>query len=89
MSTVQRMTGARKHLASVLGVLLILLLWQVAAWSLPDFLMPGVPAVLARLADDIGASSFHQALAGTLSRLGAGYGLALLAGISQQARRRA
>ena len=81
MSTVQRMTGARKHLASVLGVLLILLLWQLAAWSLPDFLMPGVPAVLARLADDIGASSFHQALAGTLSRLGAGYGLALLAGI--------
>jgi NitT/TauT family transport system permease protein len=65
----------------VLGVAFIFLLWQAAAWTLPDFLMPGVPAVLGRLADDIGKTAFHQSLAGTLGRLGAGYGLALAAGI--------
>ncbi|MVW73099.1 MULTISPECIES: ABC transporter permease [unclassified Bordetella] len=81
MSNSTRVTGMRKHLAGVLGVVFILLLWQTAAWVLPDFLMPGVPAVLERLYSEIGETSFHQALFGTLSRLGAGYGLALLAGV--------
>ena len=43
--------------------------------------MPGVPAVLERLGQDLGKPAFHQSLAGTLGRLGAGYSLALLAGI--------
>ena len=43
--------------------------------------MPGVPAVLTRLVEDLGKESFHQSLLGTLGRLGAGYGLALAAGI--------
>lgn len=81
MSASTRVTGARKHLAGVLGVLFILALWQAAAFALPDFLMPGVPAVLERLFEDLGKQSFHQSLAGTLGRLGAGYGLALAAGI--------
>jgi NitT/TauT family transport system permease protein len=76
-----RLTGPRKHLAGVLGVAFILLLWQAAAWTLPDFLMPGGPAVLARLGEDLGKTAFHQSLAGTMGRLGAGYGLALAAGI--------
>lgn len=81
MSASTRVTGARKHLAGVLGVLFILALWQAAALALPDFLMPGVPAVLERLFEDLGKQSFHQSLMGTLGRLGAGYGLALAAGI--------
>jgi NitT/TauT family transport system permease protein len=76
-----RVTGLRKHLATVLGIVFIFLLWQAAAWSLPGFLMPGVPAVLERLGNDLGKPAFHQSLAGTLGRLGAGYSLALLAGI--------
>lgn len=76
-----RVTGLRKHLATVLGIVCIFLLWQAAAWSLPGFLMPGVPAVLERLGQDLGKPAFHQSLAGTLGRLGAGYSLALLAGI--------
>ena len=43
--------------------------------------MPGVPAVVERLFEDLGKQSFHQSLLGTLGRLGAGYGLALAAGI--------
>ena len=81
MSASTRVTGARKHLAGALGVVFILALWQAAALALPDFLMPGVPAVLTRLVEDLGKESFHQSLLGTLGRLGAGYGLALAAGI--------
>ena len=76
-----RVTGLRKLLAAGLGIVFILLIWQIAAWSLPGFLMPGVPTVLARLGQELGKSDFHQSLAGTLGRLGVGYGLALLAGI--------
>jgi len=81
LSSSTRVIGLRKHLAGVLGVVFILAIWQSAAWMLPDFLMPGVPAVLSRLYEELGNSAFHQSLRGTLGRLGAGYGLALLAGI--------
>jgi ABC-type nitrate/sulfonate/bicarbonate transport system, permease component len=81
LSTSNRVTGYRKHLAGVLAVLFILAVWQAAAWLLPDFLMPGVPAVAQRLFDDIGNPDFHAALSGSLWRLGAGYGLALAAGV--------
>ena len=81
MSASTRLTGYRKHFAGVLAVLLILAIWQLAAWVLPDFLMPGLPAVAARLAEDAGNPAFHAALGGSLWRLGAGYGLALAAGV--------
>ena len=81
MSTSTRVTGLRKTLAGVLGIAFIFLLWQVAAWMLPDFLMPGVPTVLGRLVEELGKDNFHQSLSGTLSRLGLGYGLALAAGV--------
>ncbi|ARP95416.1 ABC transporter permease [Bordetella genomosp. 13] len=81
MSASTRVTGARKYLAGVLGVAFIFLLWQSAAWVLPDFLMPGVPAVMERLAEEVSKDSFHQSLSGTLGRLGIGYGLALAAGV--------
>src|SRR3546814_12620847 len=60
---------------------LILLFWQAAAWTLPDFLMPGVPAVAVRLWHDIQTEEFRQILSGSLGRLGIGYGFALLFGI--------
>lgn len=63
------------------AVLFILLIWQTAAWTLPDFLMPGVPTVIARLWADIQTGEFRQVLSGSLTRLGFGYGFALLFGI--------
>jgi len=56
-------------------------MWQIAAWVLPDFLMPGVASVLARLWQDVQTEPFRSALWGSLSRLGIGYGAALLLGI--------
>ena len=81
MSTRNRISGHQKKLAFSLAVILILLGWQAAAWVLPDFLMPGVPTDIARLAQELQSASFLQALQGSLGRLGAGYGVALLLGI--------
>lgn len=64
-----------------LAVVLILLLWQLAAWSLPDFLMPDVHTVFLRLGEEIGSVDFRAALGGSLARLATGYGVALLCGI--------
>ena len=63
------------------AVFFILLFWQIAAWSLPDFLMPDVSTVFARLGEEIQSTNFRSALAGSLTRLGFGYGAALLFGI--------
>lgn len=81
MSTRNRIPGHQKKLAFVLAVVLILLGWQTAAWVLPDFLMPGVPTVIARLVQELQSASFMQALSGSLGRLGAGYGVALVLGV--------
>lgn len=81
MSTQLRLSGYRKKLAMVLAIILILLCWQIAAWSLPDFLMPGVPAVMARLWDEARSAEFRLILGSSLMRLGGGYGAALLSGI--------
>src|SRR5688572_10210699 len=81
MSTQIRLTGYKKKLAMVVAIAAILLFWQIAAWSLPDFLMPGVPSVMVRLWEDIQSSDFRAALSGSLVRLGFGYGAALLFGV--------
>jgi NitT/TauT family transport system permease protein len=81
MSTQIRLSGFRKKLAMAMAVVLILLGWQIAAWSLPDFLMPGVPSVVARLWEEIQTPAFRAALWGSLVRLGGGYSAALLLGI--------
>lgn len=65
----------------LLAIAFILLGWQIAAWTLPDFLMPGVPAVAARLWDEIGSGEFRLILWSSLVRLAGGYGAALLFGI--------
>ncbi|MFC7513448.1 ABC transporter permease [Herbaspirillum sp. GCM10030257] len=81
MSTRNRISGHQKKLAFALAVVLILLGWQAAAWALPDFLMPGVPTVIARLVQELQSANFLQALQGSLGRLGAGYGVALVLGV--------
>lgn len=81
MSTQIRLSGYRKKLAMLVAIVSILLLWQIAAWFLPDFLMPGVPTVMQRLWEDIQSSKFQAALTGSLARLGVGYTFALLFGI--------
>lgn len=74
--------GRSRKLAMVVAMAAILLFWQIAAWSLPDFLMPGVPAVAQRLAHDVGTSEFRQLLLSSLGRLGSGYGIALVFGVA-------
>lgn len=81
MSTQTRLSGLHKKLAFALAVVLILLGWQIAAWILPDFLMPDVPVVMKRLWEELQSESFRTALWGSLIRLGTGYGIALLFGI--------
>ncbi|HCY63978.1 MAG TPA: ABC transporter permease [Oxalobacteraceae bacterium] len=81
MSTQIRLSGFHKKIAFTLAVFLILLGWQIAAWILPDFLMPDVPVVMMRLWEEIQTESFRAALWGSLIRLGSGYGAALLFGI--------
>lgn len=81
MSTSYIISGYRKHLAMALAIVLILFGWQVAAWTLPDFLMPGVPTVMVRLWNDVLSAEFRQTLGSSLMRLAGGYGAALLFGI--------
>ncbi|HAW37860.1 MAG TPA: ABC transporter permease, partial [Pseudomonas sp.] len=81
MSQARRLTGPKKYLAVVLAILFILLIWQAAAWSLPAFLMPGIPTVVERLITTIQQPEFRDGLYGSMSRLGSGYGFALLFGI--------
>jgi NitT/TauT family transport system permease protein len=76
-----RLSASRKKLAMALAIVLILLGWQLAAWALPNFLMPGVPDVAVRLWEEIQTPAFRNALAGSLARLGGGYAAALLFGI--------
>ena len=65
----------------LLAILSILLLWQVAAWCLPDFLMPGVLPVLGRLWQELQTPEFRTGLWGSLTRLGGSYAAAMLFGI--------
>src|SRR5690606_4236432 len=81
MSQPRRLTGPKKYLAVFLAVLFILLIWQVAAWSLPSFLMPDIPTVVERLSAAVQEPAFLDGLSGSMSRLGTAYSSALLFGI--------
>ncbi|WP_416397356.1 ABC transporter permease [Allohahella sp. A8] len=70
-----------KKFATASAVFLILFLWQIAAWMLPDFLMPDVHTVLIRLGQELQTEQFYEGLMGSLSRLGIGYGSAMFFGI--------
>ena len=81
MSKKRRLSPAARKLAMLIAIAAILLFWQCVAWTLPDFLMPGVPTVLERLWQDIQSAKFREVLAGSMWRLGVGYVFALLFGI--------
>lgn len=81
MNAQSHISGYRHKLAIVLAVAFILLLWQIAALTLPGFLMPGVLEVIARLGMETQSENFRAALLGSLSRLSIGYGIALFFGI--------
>ena len=72
----------RKLLAVLAAIALILFIWQCAAWSLPDYLMPSVPTVLVHLWQSLFNGEFQQSVAESLSRLGTGYGFAILFGVT-------
>lgn len=74
-------SSVRSKSAYLVAIAIILFFWQVAAWFLPDFLMPNVPAAFVRLWQELSSSEFYAGLANSMSRLGIGYGLALLFGI--------
>ena len=60
----------------------LLLAWQVAAWFLPGFLLPGVPEVAGRVLRSLTQPDFLYGLRQSLFRLGAGYAAAFLLGSS-------
>jgi NitT/TauT family transport system permease protein len=81
MSNQTRIVGLQKKLAMALAVVLILFMWQAAAWSLPNFLMPDVHTVFIRFWEELQSANFRKALMDSLFRLGTGYGAALILGI--------
>jgi len=74
-------TGVASKRAYVVAIAVILFFWQVAAWFLPDFLMPDVHVALQRLWEELNSSEFYEGLGNSMSRLGIGYGAALFFGI--------
>lgn len=69
-------------MAMVMAIGLILLVWQIVAWFLPSYLMPGVPTVIVRMWEEIQSPVFRNAVSDSLMRLGIGWGAALVLGIS-------
>lgn len=65
----------------VFAIAAILFFWQVAAWFLPDFLMPDVHQSIQRLLKELGSFQFYEGLGNSMGRLGAGYGAAVFVGI--------
>lgn len=74
-------SGTVSKRAYLLAIALILFFWQVAAWSLPDYLMPDVPHALLRLWHELHSASFYESLGGSMYRLTIGYGAALISGV--------
>ncbi|WP_404363296.1 ABC transporter permease [Marinobacter sp.] len=74
-------TGVRSKSAYLVAIVIILFFWQVAAWYLPDFLMPDVHTAFIRLWEELHSPLFYEGLGNSMSRLGVGYGAALFFGI--------
>ncbi len=64
----------------LLASLAIFLIWQLAAFALPAFLMPDIPLVFKRLGRELSNPVFVEQIVGSLSRLAVGYGAAILLG---------
>ncbi|MGE5589336.1 MAG: ABC transporter permease [Bacillota bacterium] len=67
-------------LAQALAVGTLLLVWQTGAWLLPDFLLPDVPGVAARILQEMTGGPYLRGVATSLVRLAAGYLSAVLLG---------
>ncbi|HDY84992.1 hypothetical protein LCGC14_0982550 [marine sediment metagenome] len=74
-------TGVASKSAYLIAIVVILFFWQVAAWSLPDFLMPDVHTSIIRLWQELNSASFYEGLGNSMTRLGIGYSAALFFGI--------
>lgn len=70
----------RNRLALLAAVASIFGLWQVAAFFLPDFLLPGVPKTLSRLPKLFAQKEFVTGLRLSLMRLVVGYSAACMLG---------
>jgi NitT/TauT family transport system permease protein len=81
MSTQIRLSGSSKQLAMVLAIGFILLVWQIVAWFLPSYLMPGVPTVIMRMWEEIQSPAFRTAVWDSMVRLGIGWVAALVIGV--------
>jgi NitT/TauT family transport system permease protein len=65
----------------ILAIGFILLVWQITAWFLPSYLLPGVPTVFVRIWEEIQSATFRTAVWDSLVRLGIGWGAALVIGV--------
>lgn len=83
--------SGRDRFSYLAAVATILLIWQVAAFFLPSFLLPGIPQTAARAVRILGTPAFQASIGQSLFRLLVGYplacllgaGLGLLAGLSR------
>lgn len=81
----------RGRLSYAAAIATLLAVWQVAAWMLPPYLLPGIPATLARLVQVVKEGELLSSLQLSLIRFGIGYPLAcglgallgLLAGLNR------
>jgi NitT/TauT family transport system permease protein len=62
------------------AVLSLFAVWQLAAWNLPEYLLPGVPQTLRRLSRMISQPSFTDGLRQSMFRLLVGYSIACALG---------
>jgi NitT/TauT family transport system permease protein len=72
--------NARRWLATLAAAASLLLIWQIASFFLPPFLLPGVPKVASRLAKLATDPAFFGGLKASLIRLAAGYAVAIVFG---------
>ncbi len=70
----------RRSLPYLGAIVSLLLVWQTAAFFLPEFLLPGIPATLQRFGKVLADPRFQNGLQHSLLRLGVGYPLACLIG---------
>jgi NitT/TauT family transport system permease protein len=70
----------RRRLAGLAAALSLLAVWQIAAFFLPPFLLPGIPRTALRLVQLLKQPAFFDGLQASLLRLGAGYAAGALIG---------
>lgn len=67
----------KRGLAATAAALSLFVVWQLVSFFLPPYLLPGVPATLARLVKMLAKPEFQGGVLASLMRLALGYGLAV------------